>query len=106
MPEGVRIHVMPKEFWNGKAVLHNEQKPAPIPAPLPVSPLPLPAGAVLPPQKSSRTGLAVAAGCIVLALALTGGWYAWSVSQQKPIPVVVEPPVTTPPVVTPPIETP
>lgn len=114
MAEGVRIHVMPKEFWNGKAVLPSAQNPAPLSAPLPVQPLPPPppAGVMIPPKNTSRKLLFFGMGVFVFAALVTGGWYWWSVSHQAP--VVVEPveqppvvkPVETPPVVVKPVETP
>lgn len=103
MPEGVRIHVMPKEFWDGKAVLPEVQKTAVLTAPLPVTamPVPPPPGGALVKKDPRKQRLLIAGGGILFALLATGAWYGWSLSHQKAAVVVVE---TKPVEVTKPIE--
>lgn len=107
MAEGVRIHVMPKEFWDGKAVLPEAQKAAAVVAPLPVAaiPAPLPPGAMLPKKDPRRQRLLIAGGVILFAVLATGAWYGWSLTHQTPVVVVETKPVETKPVETKPVET-
>jgi hypothetical protein len=107
MAEGVRIHVMPKEFWDGKAVLPEVQKTAALVAPLPVAaiPAPLSPGAVLSKKDPRKQRLILAGGVILFAVLATGAWYGWSLSHQTPIVVVETPPVETKPVEVKPVET-
>lgn len=100
---------MPKEFWGGNAVLPEVQKAAAVVAPLPIASLPasVKPGTALPKKMDPRKRILLIGGGVVLFAAMaTGAWYAWSLSQQEPVEVVVETkPVETKPVETKPVET-